>query len=243
VIDVLLKADYLYRTATETWLEYLLRLLPRLFGVATFSWIKPLLESGSARRLEPENLLKLSQRDSSLAIYRNFAEQWQVQLDKDALRKRTSSGDVRRALPKPSLAVAFISAFGGPFFAAGGLKLVHDSLLFVGPYLLNRLIKFLGDPAQPRSHGLWMVAALFVTNATMSLCLRQYFWWCYRVGMRLRSAVVVSVFVKSTRLSVGALARRNAGEITNLMAVDSTRLQDLTPYLHAFWYSLYQMGT
>jgi hypothetical protein len=26
------------------------------------------------------------------------------------------------------------------------------------------------------------------------------------------------------------------------MAVDSTRLQDLTPYLHAFWYSLYQMG-
>ena len=75
----------------------------------------------------------------------------------------------------------------------------------------------------------------------MSLCLRQYFWWCYRIGMRLRSAVITAVFAKSTVLSVAALSRRSAGEITNLMSVDSTRLQDLTPYLHACWYALYQM--
>ena len=92
----------------------------------------------------------------SFAVYRAFTDQWEIQLAKDAVRRRSST-DKRRELPRPSLAVAFISAFGGPFFAAGALKLVHDSLLFVGPYLLNRLIKFLGDPSLPRSHGLWLV--------------------------------------------------------------------------------------
>ena len=67
----------------------------------------------------------------SLTVYRTFAEQWKTQLDKDALRRSCSNADIRRKLPKPSLAIAFISAFGGPFFAAGGLKFIHDSLVRV----------------------------------------------------------------------------------------------------------------
>jgi ATP-binding cassette subfamily C (CFTR/MRP) protein 1 len=65
--------------------------------------------------------------------------------------------------------------------------------------------------------------------------------WCYRVGMRLRSAVVTSVYSKALVLNAGVLSRRATGEITNLMAIDSTRLQELTPYLHAIWYSFFQV--
>lgn len=42
-------------------------------------------------------------------------------------------------------------------------------------------------------------------------------------------------------LLVAALMKRSTGEILNLMSVDSTRLQDLTPYLHALWYSFFQV--
>jgi ATP-binding cassette, subfamily C (CFTR/MRP), member 1 len=66
--------------------------------------------------------------------------------------------------------------------------------------------------------------------------------WCFRVGMRLRSAVITSVFAKALVLSTSALSYRTTGEITNLMSVDSTRLQELTPYLHAIWYSFYQIA-
>jgi ATP-binding cassette, subfamily C (CFTR/MRP), member 1 len=59
--------------------------------------------------------------------------------------------------------------------------------------------------------------------------------------MNLRSAVITSVYFKSLSLSSAALARRSAGEISNLMSVDSARLQDLTPYLHALWYSFFQV--
>lgn len=40
----------------------------------------------------------------------------------------------------------------------------------------------------------------------------------------------------------GALRKRSTGEITNLMSVDSNRLQTLTPYLHAIWYSFIQIA-
>lgn len=32
------------------------------------------------------------------------------------------------------------------------------------------------------------------------------------------------------------------GEIANLMSIDAQRLQDLTPYLHAVWYSFFQIA-
>jgi ABC-type multidrug transport system fused ATPase/permease subunit len=60
--------------------------------------------------------------------------------------------------------------------------------------------------------------------------------------MRLRSAVATSVYLKSLVLSNDVFSRRSTGEISNLMSVDSTRLQDLTGYLHALWYSFYQIG-
>lgn len=75
----------------------------------------------------------------------------------------------------------------------------------------------------------------------MSLCLRQYFYICYQTGLRLRSSVILSVYNKSLKLSTSERAKRSTGEITNLMSVDAQRLQDLTPYLHAVWYSFLQI--
>lgn len=94
----------------------------------------------------------------------------------------------------------------------------------------------------PLEVGLGYVAILFFTQCLMSLCLRQYFWWCYKVGMNLKSSVVTAVYSKSLVISAAALSRRTIGEISNLMSVDSSRLQDLTPYLHALWYSILQIA-
>ena len=49
--------------------------------------------------------------------------------------------------------------------------------------------------------------------------------WCYRVGMNLRSSVVTAVYHKALCISVAVLSRKTLGEITNLMSVDSGRLQ------------------
>ena len=184
-----------------------------------------------------------------MGVHKTFSKQWKKQLAKsDKFNRGQKANEVTDARTKkkkrsgPSLSFALLTAFGGPFAGAGLLKLVHDSLIFVGPLALNKLIFILRDPTQPLSLGLRYVAAIFFANFVMSLCLRQYFWWCYRVGMRLRSAVTTSVYTKALKLSTAAMSQRTTGEITNLMSVDASRLQELSPYLHAVWYSFYQIS-
>ena len=191
-----------------------------------FFWVQPLLRLGNAQPLNLTDLYNLDKKDQASNIYDKFYEAWQLQLQR----------------PEPSLAWAFVKSFGTPFFMAGLLKLVHDCLIFVGPILLNRIITFLDNPDKPVSLGLTYVLALFISQVIMSICLRQYFFWCFRCGMWLRSAVVTSVFSKALLISAGVLGRRTIGEISNLMSVDSTRLQSLTPYLHAIWYSFVQIA-
>eukprot|EP01039_Chlorochromonas_danica_P007900 gene7900-8715_t len=198
-----------------------------IWTTLTFSWMQPLLTLGNTKPLDLDDLYQLPDSDRADMIYKRFKKFWNQQL--------------RQSL-HPSLAWAFAHSFGRPFFAAAVLKLIHDSCLFLGPLLLNRVINFLKDRSQPLEVGLSYVVALFCANLVMSLCLRQYFWWCYRVGMNLRSAIVTSVYQKALVISAATMSRKTTGEISNLMSVDSSRLQDLTPYLHALWYSFFQIA-
>lgn len=104
------------------------------------------------------------------------------------------------------------------------------------------MIVFLRNPESPIWHGLAFTAAVTVSQLTMSLCLRHYFFKCYATGLRVRSAVVVAVYRKALVLSSGERQTRTLGEITNLTSIDAQRLQELTSYLHALWYSPLQIA-
>lgn len=179
-----------------------------LWNTLTFAWMQPLLNLGNTKPLVLDDLYVLPEGDRAENIYKRFKRAWTNQLHE----------------PEPSLTWAFGHSFGRPFMAAAGLKLVHDSCLFLGPLLLNKIITFLSSD-EPLSIGLLYVAGLFVANFTMSLCLRQYFYHCYRVGMNLRSAVVTAVYNKALVISTSTMSRKTTGEISNLMSVDSSRLQ------------------
>ena len=181
-----------------------------VWNVLTFGWMKSLLHLGNIRALEVTDLMELPLCDRSHCVYHQFAVKWKKEL---------------KSKSQPSLVSTMISAYGFPFACAGLLKLVNDCCIFVGPLILNRLIHLLSTPTESSRLGYIYVFALFASNVLMSLCLRQYFWWCYRVGLRLRTAVITSVYSKSLSISAASLSKTTSGEITNLMAVDSTRLQ------------------
>ena len=201
--------------------------LKEMVDTTLFMWMKPVLELGNRQPLDFSDLLELHPEDQAETVNEQFHKAWNLQLT----TKET-----------PSIIMAYAHAFGYPFYLAGGLKLIHDLLIFTGPYFLNKIIYFLDDPSEPISVGLTYVTLLFLTNIVMSLCLRQYFFRCFKVGLRLRSAVIASVFSKALVISAGVLSRRSIGEITNLMSVDSTRLQTLVSYLHAVWFTFLQMA-
>ncbi|KAG7390174.1 ATP-binding cassette sub- C member 8 [Phytophthora pseudosyringae] len=194
-------------------------------GNVFFSWVTPLMKLGNERPLENDDLFQLDPHNRAASVSRTFADAWAQQ---------TRSG-------RPSLVLALGKAFGLKFVVAGVLKLVHDSLQFVGPMVIKDIIAYLSDPAAPRSEGLTYAAVIFVAGVVQSFALRQYFFYCYETGLQFRSAIVTAVFEKSMVLSAAARQQRTAGEITNLMSIDAQRLQDMTPYLHAVWYAAFQI--
>lgn len=195
-----------------------------------FGWMAALMRLGNQKRkLDPEDLdsFPLPPDCSTDELTNAFESCWNEELKK----------------PNPSLIRALFSAFGRDFVVGGFiLKLIHDSAQFVGPQVLNGIILFLQDESAPLSHGLWLTVAVTCSQLLMSLCLRHYFFKCYRFGLRIRTALVVAVYKKALVLSSGERYTRSLGEITNLMSIDAQRLQDLTTYLHAVWYSFFQIG-
>jgi len=155
---------------------------------------------------------------------------------------RTQSYRKNKCPKKPSVAWSIVYAFGRDYAQAGFLKLIHDLCVFVGPIVLHDIIQFLRNPEAPYSHGLLLIFAVTCSQLTMSFCLRHYFFKCYMTGLRMRTAITITVYEKALTLSSSERYNRSVGEIVNLMTVDAQRIQDLTTYGHAVWYSFLQIG-
>lgn len=132
-------------------------------------------------------------------------------------------------------------AFGPTFLFGAILKLVQDLLTFVSPQLLRSLIKFVGssenvttekfaawkkgnyfDP-NPLWHGILYAVLLFVVASLQTLFLSQYFQRMIFVGLRIRTALVGTIYKKALGLSNTARKSKTVGEIVNLMSVDAQR--------------------
>lgn len=138
-------------------------------------------------------------------------------------------------------------AFGPTFLFGAILKLVQDLLTFVSPQLLRSLIKFVGSTAnataengeeivpEPMWHGILYAVLLFVVASMQTLFLSQYFQRMIFVGLRIRTALVGTIYKKALGLSNTARKSKTVGEIVNLMSVDAQRFMDLTTYINMIW--------
>lgn len=236
----------------------------------TFDWISPLLALGNSRgqlNVEDLNTLPLPTDCETEVVYANFLRCWEAELKRsqnDATptistkqngdtdeQVNTLEAEILQSIesspqhPKhqPSLIRALYNAFGADFLFAGLYKLVHDSNLFVGPLILNKLIQFLRNDDASLSDGLSLVAIVTFSQIVMSITLRHYFYKCYTCGLRIRTAVVIAIYKKSLLLSLKERHHRGGpGEIANMVGIDAQRMQDLMTYLHAVWYSFFQIG-
>jgi ATP-binding cassette, subfamily C (CFTR/MRP), member 1 len=204
---------------------------PRQFkGIAArvlFSWINPLMELGNSRPLQHDDLYQLDPENRAQFVGETFQTKWEA--------------EVRKNPTNPSFSWVLARTFGAQVLQAALLKLVHDSLQFVGPLMIKDIIAFLKDPEAPLSEGLMYAAIIFVSGVVQSFTLRNYFFYCFETGLRVRSAVCTTVYRKSLVLSAAARQKKTTGEITNLMSIDAQRLQDLTNYINSVWFSVFQI--
>ncbi|KAH9127149.1 hypothetical protein LEN26_004760 [Aphanomyces euteiches] len=190
-------------------------------AVLFFTWLTPLLELGSQKTLEFDDLYVLSSVHESKFVSDRFHSHW------SQLKAATTPP------AKPSLSRALFKAFGWRFAIAGALRGIRATLLFTAPLVLKAMIAFLNDPAAPTSQGYILAAIIFVSGIVQSLCIRQYTYLSQEVGMCFRAAIQSALYKKS--LVIAPSAKRSSGQVTNLMSVDATRVQKLTIDLHSVW--------
>lgn len=200
-----------------------------IFSILTFEWMTPLMKLGYTKFLTEDDLWDLRKKDSTHDTEARFTKAWEKQLKKK----------------KPRLWMAFFEAFGVPFGVGALFKIVQDCLAFVQPQLLRKLISFVAsyetDSPKPVIQGLAIAGLMFVVSIVQTVTLHQYFQRAIETGMRIKSSLTAAIYRKSIRLSNEGRASKSTGDIVNLQAVDTQKLQDFTQYGQQIWSSPFQI--
>ncbi|XP_011012558.1 PREDICTED: ABC transporter C family member 2-like isoform X1 [Populus euphratica] len=183
-----------------------------------FGWMSPLMKLGYRRPITEKDVWKLDTWDRTETLNDRFQKCWAEESRK----------------PKPWLLRALNSSLGGRFWWGGFWKIGNDASQFVGPLILNQLLKSMqeGDPAWI---GYVYAFSIFAGVVFGVLCEAQYFQNVMRVGFRLRATLVAAVFRKSLRLTHESRRKFASGKITNLMTTDAEALQQICQSLHTLW--------
>uniref|UniRef100_H2Z8G2 Multidrug resistance-associated protein 1 n=1 Tax=Ciona savignyi TaxID=51511 RepID=H2Z8G2_CIOSA len=225
----------------------------------SFWWFTRMVVMGYKRPIINDDLWKLNEDDESKNIAKSFLKNWNAEKAKKAIRayhnrsrfyvnRRFKKGrqiyvylSNKPKCSKASLGLAMVKTFGPYFLFSTVLKVFHDLLSFVSPQLLKGLITFTATENAPMWQGYLLGVGMFVSAILQSVILQQYFHICFVVGMRLRSAIISSIYRKSLLLSNAARKESTVGEVVNLMSVDAQRFMDLMSYLNIVWSGPFQI--
>ncbi|PRW33949.1 ABC transporter isoform A [Chlorella sorokiniana] len=129
---------------------------------------------------------------------------------------------------------------GRTFIAAGAVKLVHDVVMFLGPFLLEQLLRHL-QARGPALAGLGLATALAAASVLETLTINYYFHMIFRICLHLKIALVHALYRKSLRVSSAAKGDLGVGKIVNLQSNDASKLWSIPQYLHMIWSGPFQI--
>lgn len=186
-----------------------------------FSWVSGLLDLGIQKPLEANDLWEVATRDAADAVSTRFQE---------CLLKSTGTVDKSVA----SVASALWKSHFRSFCIAGLIKLVHDAVMFLGPVILEILLKHLKSESDIRLR-LLLASSLAVTSIVEMLTVNIYFHILFRICLHMKTELVDMLYSKSLRMTSSAKTDVGTGTIVNLQSNDAAKLWKLPQYLHMIW--------
>ncbi|XP_028254087.1 multidrug resistance-associated protein 1-like [Parambassis ranga] len=212
-----------------------------------FFWFSSLLIQGHRRPLQAADLWSLRDQDSSIRIMTDLEKFWT--LNNKKLQSQFSYGDSVVPTEKTQLlrknrrgrgqGLFLLCALGrsfGPYFLRGSLCLLfHDAFMFAVPQVLSALLGFMHDKDAAVWKGFLFAFLLFLLSCLQSVLHHQYMFYCFTVGMRLKTAVMGLVYRKSLVMSSEARRHCTLGEIITLVSADTQKLMDVVVYFNSVW--------
>lgn len=229
----------------------------------TFWWLTRLIISGYKRPIDDSNLWALSERFRASNVVPRLKGSWtEEQRKRFHVGKQVDHSTFNRAMEseeadkvefsqpqtnvrkrKPSLVRAIAKVFWQNFVLAAVFKLAHDTVQFVQPQLLNLLIEYLEDRNSKLAvwKGYIFAGAMFLTAIIQSFLLQYYLHHCYLVGMKIKTALLGLIYEKALVLNNASRRQSTAGEMVNLMSIDTQRIVNLVTYINMLWSSPLQI--
>lgn len=211
-----------------------------LFSRLTFWWVNPLMRHGYDDNIDSSrDLFLLPARLNIQAIDVKFSSHFNLR-STNVINSVQHDDHSSVAFPLDSTKRKFLlkalnRTFGWEYYSLGILKFISDGLGFAGPLILNLLVKYMEDPTEPRWHGYVYAAALFLSTFISSVFSTQFNYHVSIVGLKIRAALITTVYKKSLRISSVTMSRSTVGEIVNFMSTDTDRIVNFCPSFHAFW--------
>ncbi|CAI9113865.1 OLC1v1014556C1 [Oldenlandia corymbosa var. corymbosa] len=202
-------------------------LLLKIWHLFTFNFIDSVLESGVKRQLDSNDLLELPEDLEPLSCYYLMRQSWEEQQSADSA--------------SISLIKAICGVYGWPYFRLGLLKVINDCLGFVGPVLLNKLIRFL---QQGTGHYEGYIFAVFLGLASIlkSFLDTQYSFHLGKLKLKLRASIMSVIYHKCLYVRLAERSKFSEGEIQTFMSVDADRTVNLCNSFHDMWSLPLQIG-
>nr|CAD1845002.1 unnamed protein product [Ananas comosus var. bracteatus] len=194
-----------------------------LLQLVTFSWINPIFSIGYKKPLDQDEVPDIDIKDSAAFLSDSFSNILNNVRQKNGLQ--TSS--IYKAI---FLFIRKKAAINACF------AVVTACASYVGPSLIDDLVKFLGGE---RQHGVkrgYMLAVLFLSAKIVeTITQRQWIFGARQLGMRLRAALISHIYQKGLRLSSQSRQNHTSGEVINYMSVDIQRITDVIWYANIIW--------
>ncbi|PWA62072.1 NHPM bacteriocin system ABC transporter, peptidase/ATP-binding protein [Artemisia annua] len=202
---------------------------PSFFSKLVFSWVNPLISLGYRKPLVLDDIPSLATKDQARVAYEQFKMAW------DLLQSEKTSKDVKL------VGWALQRVYGKEMVVVGIYALLRTIAVVVGPLLLYAFVNYSNSEIENVRYGLALVGCLVVVKVVESLSQRHFFFDAKRLGMRMRSALMVAVYEKQLKLSSLGRKRHSTGEIVNYIAVDAYRMGELPMWVHISWTSFVQL--
>ncbi|PLB50805.1 P-loop containing nucleoside triphosphate hydrolase protein [Aspergillus steynii IBT 23096] len=191
-----------------------------LLSRLTFQWIFPLLSIGYLRPLTADDTRNLNP-NRAVNVHQNAIS-----------RAFRGSLDSQRQFP---LLRALQKTFRYEFFLAGFAMLLANVLQVTAPLILRCLLISLSDESSSKRTSLMYVSWLFITQMGMSFALVHYHYLGQVVGSEVKAVLTALIFEKTLRLSTTESSEWVDGKISNLITVDSQRIESAILYANMIW--------
>nr|QUF59451.1 ATP-binding cassette transporter Abcc1-6-2 [Brachionus angularis] len=232
-----------------------------LLSRITFWWINPLILFGYKREFTKEDMWPIDEKESCGYLTNKLIEEWdkvaKIYMENrksefDDLANVTAQETITMIkgedktkpvskIKEPSLLFCLVKMLYGKFLAGAFMKLIQDVLTFVGPIILDLLIKFTKEKSQKPIVGYFLTGLLFFCSVLQTFLVQHYFHRMFIVGARVKTSLMGLIYRKSLKLSSQSRKLTTVGEMVNLMQVNTQSLADMSTNLNDIWSSPLQI--